>query len=248
MAYGLSTMAQHGTSHMPTHKAVILLSGGLDSATTLAVARSQGFQCLCLSFDYGQRHRFELQAARNVAASLGATEHLVMTLDLRAFGASALTADIPVPKNRDEAAMNAEIPVTYVPARNLIFLSLASGFAEARGAADLFAGVNAVDYSGYPDCRPEFIESFQRTANLGTKTGVTELALGRVALRIHTPLIDLTKAQIIRLGVDLGVDFALTHSCYDPDAHGRACRQCDSCVLRASGFAAAGVKDPTAYR
>ncbi len=233
---------------MQTPRAVILLSGGLDSATTLAVACSQGFRCLCLSFDYGQRHRFELEASRAVAASLGAAEHLTMTLDLRAFGASALTADIPVPKNRDEAAMNAEIPITYVPARNLIFLSMASGFAEARGAAHLFAGVNAVDYSGYPDCRPEFIDSFQRTANLGTKAGVNELAQGRVALSIHTPLINLSKAEIIRKGMELGVDFSLTHSCYDPDANGLACGGCDSCVLRAAGFKAAGVRDPTKYR
>lgn len=229
-------------------KAVVLVSGGLDSATTLAVARSRGFDAHCLTFDYGQRHRFELQAASAVAKSLGAVEHLTLTLDLRAFGASALTADIPVPKDRSESTMNSDIPVTYVPARNLIFLAMAAGFAESRGATHLFAGVNAVDYSGYPDCRPEFMRSFETTMNLGTKAGVLALEQGKKALSIEAPLIKLSKAEIIGLGKSLGVDFSLTHSCYDPDAQGMACRTCDSCFLRRAGFEAAGVADPTVYR
>jgi 7-cyano-7-deazaguanine synthase len=225
-----------------TPHAVVLLSGGLDSATALAVARDRGFACHCLTLDYGQRHRHELDAARLVAGSLSATEHLVFPLDLRAFGGSALTADLPTPKGRSDAEMAGSIPITYVPARNLIFLSLAIAFAETRSAEDLFIGVNALDYSGYPDCRPEFIRSFQETARLATKAGVE----GRAA-RIHAPLIDLTKAQIIQLGARLGVDFALTHSCYDPTPNGLACGQCDSCLLRARGFAQAGIPDPTRY-
>jgi len=223
--------------------AVVLLSGGLDSATVLAVAISQGFRCHCLSFDYGQRHRSELRAAAAVAKHLGATEHVVMSLDLRAFGGSALTADIDVPKDRSGSSMGDGIPVTYVPARNLIFLSIAMGLAEVRRAGDIFIGVNAVDYSGYPDCRPEFVESFQRTANLATKVGVDALGAGRLGLRIEAPLVNLSKAQIIRLGRGLGVDYSLTHSCYDPDPSGQPCGRCDSCVLRREGFAAAGMND-----
>jgi len=225
----------------------VLLSGGLDSATVLAVARSRGFRCHCLSFDYGQRHRFELAAAAAVAKQLGAEEHVTLNLDLRAFGGSALTADIAVPKGRTGEAMNADIPVTYVPARNLIFLSIAMGLAEVRRAGRLFIGVNAVDYSGYPDCRPEFVSSFQATANLATKMGVDALAEGRLGIRIESPLVHLTKAEIISLGVRLGVDYSQTHSCYDPDPEGRACGACDSCLLRRAGFQAAGVADPTKY-
>ena len=220
-------------------QAVVLVSGGLDSATTLAVARAEGYACHALSFDYGQRHRLELQAARAVAEGLGAVEHRVMPLDLRLFGGSALTdAGIAVPTEPEEG-----IPVTYVPARNTIFLSLALGWAEVLGAAAIFIGVNAVDYSGYPDCRPAFIEAFERMANLGTKAGVE----GR-PFRVWTPLIALTKAEIIRRGHELGVDYALTLSCYDPDETGRACGVCDSCRLRAAGFREAGVPDPTPYR
>ncbi|MHC4946702.1 MAG: 7-cyano-7-deazaguanine synthase QueC [Planctomycetota bacterium] len=219
--------------------AVVLLSGGLDSATTLAIARDAGYDCHALSFDYGQRHRFELEAARRVAAALGATDHRVMTIDLRALGGSALTADIDVPKDRPLDRDPGEIPVTYVPARNTIFLSFALGLAEVVGARDLFIGVNAVDYSGYPDCRPRFIEAFERTANLATRVGVEG---GRIT--VHAPLIELTKAGIIRRGIDLGVDYGLTFSCYDPDGRGRPCGRCDSCRLRAAGFAEAGVDDP----
>ncbi|MFN9993897.1 MAG: 7-cyano-7-deazaguanine synthase QueC [Phycisphaerales bacterium] len=228
--------------------AIILLSGGLDSATALAFARAEGFRCHCLCFDYGQRHRFELIAAQRVAESLHAAEFLTFKLDLRAFGGSALTADIDVPKNRDEHEISSGIPITYVPARNLVFLSIASGLAEVRGATCIFAGVNAVDYSGYPDCRPEFIRSFEQTVNLGTKAGVDALKSGSHAIDIRTPLIDLSKAEIIRRGVQLGVDYSLTHSCYDPDSTGGACGACDSCRIRAAGFKAAGVKDPTRYR
>lgn len=225
--------------------ALVLLSGGLDSATTLAVARSRGLRTLCLTFDYGQRHRAELDAAAHLARTLGASEHQVVRLDMRPIGGSALTDDLDVPKSRGQPDA---IPVTYVPARNLIFLSVAAGFAEARGISDIYVGVNAVDYSGYPDCRPQFIESFERTANLGTKAGVEALARGNVALRIHAPLINLTKAEIIRQGAALGVDYSITHSCYDPDGEGRACGRCDSCVIRAEGFISAGVMDPTRYR
>lgn len=221
---------------------MVLLSGGLDSATALACAREAGFACCCLSVDYGQRHRFELEAAARVAAQLGAAEHRVVRLDLRAIGGSALTADTDVPKDRSEHEIASGVPATYVPARNLIFLSVAVGYAEVLGARDLYIGVNAVDFSGYPDCRREFIEAFTRAANAGTRAG----AEGR-PFRVHTPLIDMTKAEIIRAGLRLGVDYALTRSCYDPDERGRACGRCDACLIRRRGFAAAGVEDPTPY-
>jgi 7-cyano-7-deazaguanine synthase len=224
--------------------AVILLSGGLDSATVAAIARHEGFALDALSVDYGQRHRHELEAARRVAQAMGVRRHVVLPIGLSEFGASALTDRIEVPKDRSPDQMEAEIPVTYVPARNTVLLSLALAFAESIGAADIFLGVNAVDYSGYPDCRPAFIEAFQRLANLATKAGVE----GRLEFRIHTPLITLTKAQIIRRGVELGVDYGLTHSCYDPDAAGRSCGRCDSCLLRRKGFAEAGLVDPIEYR
>jgi len=221
-------------------KAVCLLSGGLDSSVCLALARSQGFECYALSFDYGQRHRVELQSAKRVAQSLGAPQHLVVPIDLRVFGGSALTSDVAVPKGRSVDQMTAEIPITYVPARNTVFLSLALAWAEVLGSADIFIGVNALDYSGYPDCRPEFIEAYEHMANLATKAGVE----GRMHLRIHTPLIRLSKAEIVKLGAQLRLDFSLTHSCYDPDEAGRPCGQCDSCLLRRKGFEEAGVKDP----
>ena len=221
-------------------KAVCLLSGGLDSSTCLALARHEGFECYALSFDYGQRHRLEIEAARRVAAALGAAKHVVFPLDLRAFGGSALTDEIEVPKGRSAAEMGQGIPVTYVPARNTIFLACALAWAETLEAADIFLGVNAIDYSGYPDCRPEFVEAFERMANLATKAGVE----GRTRVHIHTPLIRLTKAAIVKLGRDLVVDFALTWSCYDPDPQGRPCQACDSCLLRAKGFQEAGVEDP----
>jgi len=220
--------------------AVCLLSGGLDSATVLAVARRDEFDCYALSFDYGQRHRAELAAAKRIAVSLGARRHLIVPIDLRLFGGSALTDDIDVPKTGPGEG----IPVTYVPARNTVFLSLALAWAEVLEASDIFIGVNAIDYSGYPDCRPEFIEAFERMANLATKAGVE----GRTRVHIHTPLIRLSKCAIIKLGSELGVDFSLTHSCYDPDPDGRACGQCDSCRLRLAGFAQAGLKDPLEYR
>lgn len=229
--------------------AVVLLSGGLDSATVLAVARAQGFACHCLSFDYGQRHQVELAAATRVAEALGAASHRTAAIDLRAFGGSALTDDaLDVPKDRDESAMAADIPVTYVPARNTIFLSYALALAEVLGSVDLFIGVNAVDYSGYPDCRPEFIASFERTANLATKAGV-EAAASDPHLKVHAPLIDLTKVQIIELGLEHGVDYALTHSCYDPvdgpaGPKATACGRCDSCRLRVKAFGALGRRDP----
>ena len=220
-------------------RAVVLLSGGLDSATTLALAREAGFACHAISFDYGQRHRCELAAARRVAAALGAAEHRIVSLGLGELGGSALTDEaIDVPTAPTEG-----IPVTYVPARNTVFLALALGWAEVLGAQDLFIGVNAVDYSGYPDCRPAFIEAFERLANVATRAGVE----GR-PFRLHAPLIALSKAEIIRRGTALGVDYGLTVSCYDPDAGGRACGRCDACRLRAEGFAAAGVPDPTPYR
>lgn len=224
-------------------RAVVLVSGGLDSATTLAVARHEGFQTYALSFDYGQRHRFELEAAERVCRAAGVHQHVVFRLDLRQFGGSALTADLDVPKDRDEEQMQAAIPVTYVPARNTIFLSIALGWAETLGAADIFIGVNALDYSGYPDCRPEYIEAFTRLAHLATKVGVEET----VRWRIHTPLIAMTKAEIIRRGTELGVDYGLTFSCYDPDERGSACGRCDSCRLRRKGFAEAGLVDPLPY-
>lgn len=224
-------------------RAVVLLSGGLDSATTAAMARSEGFQLHALSIDYGQRHRFELEAARRVAASLGAAEHVVTRIDLSQWGGSALTADFEVPKDRETEAMGQGIPITYVPARNTVMLSLALGYAEVLGAADLFIGVNALDYSGYPDCRPAFIEAFEQLANLATKAGVE----GSLRFRVHAPLIDMTKAQIIRRGTELGVNYALTHSCYDPSAEGTSCGRCDACRLRLQGFSDAGLVDPIAY-
>jgi 7-cyano-7-deazaguanine synthase len=221
-------------------RAVCLLSGGLDSSTCLALARHQGFDCYALSFDYGQRHRVELESAARVAKSLGAARHLVIPIDLRVFGGSALTSDIAVPKGRSAGEMGGEIPVTYVPARNTVFLSLALAWAEVLGSSDIFIGVNALDYSGYPDCRPEFIEAYEYMANLATKAGVE----GRMGLKIHTPLIRLSKAGIVKLANELGLEFNLTHSCYDPDPAGRPCGQCDSCVLRRKGFEEAGLRDP----
>jgi len=222
-------------------KAVVLLSGGLDSATVLAIALRDGFAPHALSFDYGQRHRVELNAAKKLAAAFGA-EHSVMSFDLRQFGGSALTGDIDVPKDRPEAQMSNGIPVTYVPARNTIFLSFALGLAEVIGSNDIFVGVNALDYSGYPDCRPEFIAAFQKLAIVATKSGVE----GK-SVTIHAPLIQMTKAQIIATGSELGVDYALTSSCYDPSAEGLACGHCDSCQLRRKGFTEAGIPDPTRY-
>lgn len=223
-------------------RAVCLLSGGLDSTTALAIARAEGFECYCLSFDYGQRHGIELEAARRVAASLGAREHRVARIDLRVFGGSALTDDIAVPKDRAETEMAGAIPVTYVPARNTIFLSFALAYAEVAGATNIFIGVNALDYSGYPDCRPEFIRAFEVMANLATKASVERT----LRIVIRAPLIEMTKAQIVQKAMELGVDLGLTHSCYDPDARGRACGRCDSCLLRRKGFEEAGVRDPAA--
>ena len=220
-------------------KAVCLLSGGLDSATCLALARREGYACYALSFDYGQRHRVELDAARRVAERVGAERHMVAQIGLDAFGGSALTADLAVPKARTLDAMGHGIPITYVPARNTIFLSFALAWAEVLESSDVFIGVNALDYSGYPDCRPEFIEAYERMANLATKAGVE----GRTRLRIHTPLIQLSKAEIVRLGAKLGVPFGLTHSCYDPGPDGKPCGQCDSCLLRQKGFQEAGIED-----
>jgi 7-cyano-7-deazaguanine synthase len=225
-------------------KAVVLLSGGVDSTTCLAIAKADGFVPYALSFRYGQRHTIELDAARRVATALGAAGHVVIDIDLRQFGGSALTADIDVPKDRDEALMAAEIPITYVPARNTVFLSFALAWAEVLGAEDIYIGVNAIDYSGYPDCRPEYIRAYETMANLATRAGVE----GRQHLTIRTPLIDLTKAEIIRRGLALGVDFGLTLSCYDPAPDGTPCGRCDSCRLRAKGFAEAGVNDPALRR
>ena len=221
-------------------RAVVLLSGGLDSATVLAIARAGGYETYALSFAYGQRHAWELEAARRVAASLGAAEHRIANVDLRAFGGSALTADIDVPKGRAADEMSHGIPITYVPARNTIFLSFALAWAEVLGATDIFIGVNALDYSGYPDCRPEFIAAYEQMANLATKAGVE----GTQHLKIHTPLIALTKAQIIAKGLELGVDYALTSSCYDPSPRGEPCGACDSCLLREKGFRENGIEDP----
>ncbi len=221
-------------------KAVILLSGGLDSATTLAMASAAGFDCFALSFRYGQRHSVELDCAQRLAKAMGATEHHIVDFDLRHFGGSALTSDTAVPKGRAMEDMSADIPITYVPARNTVFLSFGLAWAEVLESFDIFIGVNALDYSGYPDCRPEYIAAFQTMANLATRSGVE----GRGALTIHTPLIELTKGEIIGKGVDLGVDYAMTSSCYDPDPHGRPCGQCDSCLLRKKGFAEAGLPDP----
>ena len=228
---------------MSSRKAVCLLSGGLDSSTCLGVARRDGFECYALSFDYGQRHRVELEAAARIAKFFGVREHRGVRIDLRVFGASALTADLDVPKNRSTDQMLQGIPITYVPARNTIFLSFALAWAEVLECSDIFIGVNALDYSGYPDCRPEFIQAFQRMANLATKAGVE----GRTTMNIHTPLIALSKAEIVRLGTEVGLDFALTQSCYDPDPAGRPCGDCDSCLLRRKGFEEAGLADPLVY-
>jgi 7-cyano-7-deazaguanine synthase len=225
-------------------RAVVLLSGGLDSATVLAIARSQGYELYALSFSYGQRHVFELEAARRVAASIGAAGHRIAEIDLRVFGGSALTGDIDVPKGRSADDMAHGIPITYVPARNTIFLSFALAWAEVLGSSDIFIGVNALDYSGYPDCRPEFIEAFEKMANLATKAGVE----GRQRLKIHTPLIAMSKAEIIRKGIELGVNYRLTSSCYDPSPEGEPCGECDSCLLRKKGFRENGIEDPLSYR
>lgn len=224
-------------------KAIILLSGGLDSTTVMAIAKSQGFDIFSLSFDYGQRHQFELEAAQRVAGIMEVKKHLVIPMDMKAIGGSALTDDIEVPKGRSHAQMSHDIPVTYVPARNTVFLSYALAWAEVIHTGHIFIGVNAVDYSGYPDCRPEFITAFENMANLATKASTEN----KVKIKIHTPLMDMTKAQIIQTGIDLGVNYGMTHSCYDPSSSGHACGQCDSCVLRKKGFRDAGVKDPTVY-
>lgn len=227
---------------MTVRKAVVLLSGGLDSATCLAWARVDGFACHTLAIDYGQRHAVELASARRVSAALGAVDHREVSVDLRAIGGSALTAAIDVPKDRTEAEIGRGIPVTYVPARNTVFLALALGLAETLEAMDLVAGMNALDYSGYPDCRPEFVRAFEALARVATRAGVEG-----AGYRLHTPLMSLDKAAIIRLGASLGVDYALTHSCYDPAPGGAACGACDACLLRRRGFAAAGIADPTRY-
>jgi 7-cyano-7-deazaguanine synthase len=224
-------------------KAVVLLSGGIDSTTVMAIAKNKGFEIYSLSFFYGQRHAFELEAAKKVAEALGSTKHIVINIDFKKIGGSSLTDDIDVPKGRNEKSMAHEIPVTYVPARNTIFLSNALALAEVIRSSDIFIGVNAIDYSGYPDCRPEYIEAFERMANLATRAGVE----GITKIKIRTPLIHLSKAQIIKKGIELGVDYALTHSCYDPAPQGLACGHCDSCFLRKKGFNEAGVADPTQY-
>jgi 7-cyano-7-deazaguanine synthase len=223
-------------------KAVVLLSGGLDSSTTLAIARSQGYELYALTFHYGQRHQLEIEAAQRIALYFQAAQHKIFNVDLSLIGGSALTTEIKVPKDRRLEEISKDIPITYVPARNTIFLSLALAWAEVLGAWDIFIGVNALDYSGYPDCRPEFIRSFEQTANLGTKAGVEGNTF-----KIHTPLINLNKAQIIKKGLDLGVDFSLTSTCYDPSPEGKACGKCDACLLRLKGFAEAGIKDPVVY-
>lgn len=228
---------------METKKAVILSSGGLDSTTVMAIAASEGYEIYSLSFDYGQRHSYELEAAAKISEILGAKRHVVAKIDLRVFGGSAITSDIPVPKHDSGDLPEGEIPVTYVPARNTIFLSYAIAWAEVIGAEDIFIGVNSVDYSGYPDCRPEFIESFEKMANLATKAGVT----GSTRLKIRTPLISLSKAEIIKIGMKLNIDYSITHSCYDPYPGGLACGSCDSCVLRRKGFMEAKTADPTRY-
>jgi 7-cyano-7-deazaguanine synthase len=223
-------------------RAVVLLSGGIDSTTTLAIAIADGYEASALSFDYGQRHQIEMEAARRVSNSLGAKEHRIAKIDLRVFGGSALTDDVAVPKQRSQREIAHGIPVTYVPARNTVFLSYALAWAEVIPANDIFLGVNAIDYSGYPDCRPEFIEAFEKLANVGTKAGVEGQHF-----QIHTPLIKLSKAETIRKAVELGVDLSLTHSCYDPIAEGLACGECDSCLLRLKGFREAGITDPIRY-
>ncbi|UCF56811.1 MAG: 7-cyano-7-deazaguanine synthase QueC [Deltaproteobacteria bacterium] len=224
-------------------KAVVLSSGGIDSTTAMAIARAEGYEIYSLSFRYGQRHALELEAAERVAKALDAKEHLLIDIDLAKIGGSALTDDIEVPKGRSEGEMQHEIPLTYVPARNTIFLSYALAWAEVLDASDIFIGVNAIDYSGYPDCRPEYIEAYERMANLATKGGVE----ARTEFRIRTPLINMTKAEIIQKGIELGVDYSITHSCYDPSPDGRACGECDSCLLRKKGFREAGVADPAGY-
>lgn len=228
----------------PAPRAVVLLSGGLDSATALAIAQRDGYVPYALSFRYGQRHEIELVAARQIAERAGVAEHAVVVLDLRQFGGSALTGDQPVPKHRSLEQMSEQIPVTYVPARNTIFLSFALAWAEVLGAGDIFIGVNALDYSGYPDCRPEYVAAFERMANLATRAGVE----GRTRLRIHTPLLKLTKREIIATGLTLGVDYSLTRSCYDPSVAGQACGACDSCLLRLKGFRENGLEDPAPYQ
>ena len=225
-------------------KAVILLSGGLDSSTILAYAKSQNFDLYAISFFYGQRHQFELEASKKVAQQFGVVDHKIANIDLRAFGGSALTADIDVPKGRSEAEMEGEIPITYVPARNTIFLSFALAYAEVIQSNDIFIGVNAVDYSGYPDCRPEYIQAYQTMANLATKSGVEDTD----TLTIHTPLIDLKKSEIIKMGLNLGVDYSITSTCYDPNEKGLPCGICDSCVLRIKGFSELGMEDPAEYQ
>jgi 7-cyano-7-deazaguanine synthase len=225
-------------------KAVVLLSGGLDSTTTLAIAQHEGYEACALSFRYGQRHEFELHAARRIAASFGIRQHVITTIDLRTFGGSALTSDVVVPKGRSLDQMTVGIPTTYVPARNTIFLSFALAWAEVLEAHDIFIGVNSLDYSGYPDCRPEYIEAYEQMANLATKAGVE----GRQRLKIHTPLIALTKGQIIRRGLDLGVDYSFTCTCYDPSERGEGCGECDACLVRLKGFAENNIPDPVPYR
>ncbi len=228
---------------MKNKKAVVLSSGGLDSTTVMAIVKAEGYDIYSISFRYGQRHELEIEAAQRVASAFDAVRHLVIDIDLSKIGGSALTCDIPVPKGRDEKTMQNEIPVTYVPARNTVFLSYALAWAEVLGAYDIFIGVNAVDYSGYPDCRPEFIEAYENMANLATKAAVE----GEKRVSIRTPLIHLTKAEIIKKGIELGVDYSMTHSCYDPAADGRACGRCDSCLLRKKGFSDAGLNDPVHY-
>ena len=237
-----STPTSH--NHQSLSKAVVLLSGGLDSTTTLAIARLEGYETYALSFQYGQRNNVELRCAENNAILLGAKQHTIIDIDLRIFGASALTADIDVPKDRTDNVMTSGIPITYVPARNTIFLSYALSWAEVLSSDTIFTGVNAVDYSGYPDCRPEYIQAYQKMANLATQAGVE----GKIEVKICTPLIDKTKAEIIKIGTDLGVDYSHTLSCYDPDSDARACGRCDSCQLRKRGFVEAGIPDPTRYR
>ena len=238
-------MPSDNTTRPPDHRppAVVLLSGGLDSATVLAIARHDGFTPHALSFRYGQRHTAELEAAKRVAAAGGVAKHTVLDIDLRQFGGSALTSDLAVPKGRSVEEMSGDIPITYVPARNTIFLSFALAWAEVLGSTDIFIGVNSLDYSGYPDCRPEYIEAYERMANLASRAGVE----GRQKLKIHTPLISLTKAQIIRRGLELGVDYAMTSTCYDPSPNSEACGQCDACLLRLKGFAENGISDPAPY-
>jgi len=228
---------------IPKGKAIVLSSGGIDSTTCMAIAKANGFVIYSLSFRYGQRHGKEVQAAERVAKVLGAKEHLIMDLDLTKIGGSALTSNLAVPKNRSTLEMAKEIPVTYVPARNTIFLSFALAWAEVLRVSDIFIGVNAIDYSGYPDCRPNYIRAFEILANLATKVGVE----GKIHFKVHTPLINMTKAEIIRKGIELGIDYSFTHSCYDPSGNGLACGKCDSCILRKKGFQEAGVPDPTKY-